>query len=138
MASQPIAIPKINSNTSQLPPIAGSLDEDDGSMVNLVSLVDFILQNKDSLDTNTGTNKNEPPPPADIKKSRTPPLKKKWKRLIKKSLSMDDPWAEFHLEEVKTERAKRHRYHSTKQTWVIDEVEVKMASEVRNLYLIIF
>lgn len=123
-SSAPIPIPKIT-NANQLAPIAGSIDaDDDGSMVNLVSLVDYILSNKNSLDA-------EPAPlPASIKKARTPPLKKKWKRLIKKSQSMDDPWAEFHLEDIKTEKAKRHRYHSTKSTWIIDEVEVKMSTEV--------
>ncbi|XP_072039957.1 eukaryotic elongation factor 2 kinase-like [Amphiura filiformis] len=124
MSSQPISIPgKVKTNFNSLPPIAGSIDDEDGSMVNLVSLVDFILQNKDTLNT------NEPPQPATIKQARTPPLKKKWKRAIKKSLSMDDPWASFHLEDIKTERATRHRYHSTKQTWVIDEVNIKMATE---------
>lgn len=134
MSSQPIAIPstKVTNINSSLPPIAGSVDDDDGSMVNLVSLVDYLLQNKDTLDT---TSPHEAPTvPVPIKKARTPPLKKKWKRAIKKSMSMDDPWMEFHLEDFPTERAKRHRYHSTKQTWVIDEVQIKMAKEVSDLY----
>ncbi|KAK2097683.1 Eukaryotic elongation factor 2 kinase [Saguinus oedipus] len=42
---------------------------------------------------------------------------------------MPDPWAEFHLEDIATERATRHRYNAVTGEWVDDEVLIKMASQ---------
>lgn len=33
-----------------------------------------------------------------------------WKHAIQKAKAMPDPWAEFHLEDIKTESCTRHRY----------------------------
>lgn len=36
-------------------------------------------------------------------------LQEAWKHAIEKAKHMPDPWAEFHLEDIATERATRHR-----------------------------
>lgn len=36
-------------------------------------------------------------------------FKEAWKHAIEKAKHMPDPWAEFHLEDIATERATRHR-----------------------------
>lgn len=42
---------------------------------------------------------------------------------------MGDPWEKFHLDEYRTESAKRHRFHALKKRWVVDEVLVKMEKQ---------
>uniref|UniRef100_A0A6Q2YEU2 Eukaryotic elongation factor 2 kinase n=1 Tax=Esox lucius TaxID=8010 RepID=A0A6Q2YEU2_ESOLU len=42
-----------------------------------------------------------------------------WNRLIEKAKSMPDPWAEFHLEEVKTEPCIRYRYITIYDMYVV-------------------
>lgn len=37
------------------------------------------------------------------------PLQEAWKHAIQKAKHMPDPWAEFHLEDIATECATRHR-----------------------------
>ena len=37
-----------------------------------------------------------------------------------------DPWAKFHIDEMKTEVCIRHRYNPHKNKWCTDEVQVKM------------
>ena len=38
----------------------------------------------------------------------------------------EDPWANFHIDDLETERCIRHRYNALKKTWTEDEVLVKM------------
>ncbi|XP_072275037.1 eukaryotic elongation factor 2 kinase isoform X2 [Pyxicephalus adspersus] len=52
-----------------------------------------------------------------------------WKHAIQKAKQMPDPWAEFHLEEIETENAIRHRYNAVSGQWVQDAVHIKMASQ---------
>ncbi|XP_068100719.1 eukaryotic elongation factor 2 kinase isoform X2 [Hyperolius riggenbachi] len=52
-----------------------------------------------------------------------------WKHAIQKAKQMPDPWAQFHLEDIETETAIRHRYSAVKGEWVQDEVLIKMASQ---------
>jgi elongation factor 2 kinase len=37
-----------------------------------------------------------------------------------------DPWANFDLNGLPTEKATRHRYNAVTKTWTLDEVIVKM------------
>nr|XP_033819325.1 eukaryotic elongation factor 2 kinase isoform X3 [Geotrypetes seraphini] len=52
-----------------------------------------------------------------------------WKHAIQKAKQMPDPWAEFHLEDIATEHATRHRYNAVTGEWVEDEVLIKMAAQ---------
>ncbi|XP_053327191.1 eukaryotic elongation factor 2 kinase isoform X2 [Spea bombifrons] len=56
-------------------------------------------------------------------------FKEAWKHAIQKAKQMPDPWAEFHLEDIETEHAVRHRYNAVSGQWVQDEVLIKMASQ---------
>ncbi|XP_066465585.1 eukaryotic elongation factor 2 kinase isoform X2 [Tiliqua scincoides] len=56
-------------------------------------------------------------------------FKEAWKHAIEKAKHMPDPWAEFHLEDIETEYATRHRYNVVTGEWVEDEVLIKMASQ---------
>lgn len=56
-------------------------------------------------------------------------FKEAWKHAIEKAKHMPDPWAEFHLEDIITECATRHRYNAVTRQWLEDEVLVKMASQ---------
>uniref|UniRef100_A0A8C4ZNM2 Eukaryotic elongation factor 2 kinase n=1 Tax=Gadus morhua TaxID=8049 RepID=A0A8C4ZNM2_GADMO len=52
-----------------------------------------------------------------------------WKHAIEKAKAMPDPWAEFHLEEKKTELCTRYRYNAVTGEWAQDEVHIKMAAQ---------
>uniref|UniRef100_A0A8C5R064 Eukaryotic elongation factor 2 kinase n=1 Tax=Leptobrachium leishanense TaxID=445787 RepID=A0A8C5R064_9ANUR len=56
-------------------------------------------------------------------------FKEAWKHAIMKAKQMPDPWAEFHLEDIETEHATRHRYNAVSGQWVQDDVLIKMASQ---------
>ncbi|XP_044159411.1 eukaryotic elongation factor 2 kinase isoform X2 [Bufo gargarizans] len=56
-------------------------------------------------------------------------FKEAWKHAIQKAKQMPDPWAEFHLEDMDTEHAIRHRYNAVSGQWVQDVVLIKMASQ---------
>lgn len=56
-------------------------------------------------------------------------FKEAWKHAIEKAKHMPDPWAEFHLEDIATEHATRHRYNAVTGEWLKDEVLIKMASQ---------
>lgn len=53
-----------------------------------------------------------------------------WIMAIKKAKDLLDPWASFHIEDIKTEFCIRHRYNPHKKTWTMDEVQVKMMKKV--------
>lgn len=52
-----------------------------------------------------------------------------WKHAIEKAKAMPDPWAQFHLEEIKTEPCIRYRYNAIKGEWAQDQVYIKMAAQ---------
>ncbi|XP_070269796.1 eukaryotic elongation factor 2 kinase isoform X1 [Myotis yumanensis] len=56
-------------------------------------------------------------------------IKEAWKHAVEKAKHMPDPWAEFHLEDIATEYATRHRYNAVTGEWLEDEVLIKMASQ---------
>nr|XP_019607220.1 PREDICTED: eukaryotic elongation factor 2 kinase isoform X1 [Rhinolophus sinicus]XP_019607221.1 PREDICTED: eukaryotic elongation factor 2 kinase isoform X1 [Rhinolophus sinicus] len=56
-------------------------------------------------------------------------FKEAWKHAVQKAKHMPDPWAEFHLEDIATECATRHRYNAVTGEWLEDEVLIKMASQ---------
>ncbi|XP_071815012.1 eukaryotic elongation factor 2 kinase-like [Apostichopus japonicus] len=64
-----------------------------------------------------------------IKKSKTPPTKKKWKKAVKKSQKVADPWAIYHFDSVPVEMCTRHRYNAVTEKWTTDKVKVKLATE---------
>lgn len=53
-------------------------------------------------------------------------LKPKFERIMKKLRKGVDHWEQYHLDNLETEIAIRHRYHAHKQYWVQDTVLVKM------------
>nr|XP_046232912.1 eukaryotic elongation factor 2 kinase isoform X2 [Scatophagus argus] len=52
-----------------------------------------------------------------------------WKHAIEKAKAMPDPWAQFHLEDIKTETCVRYRYNAITGEWAQDQVHIKMASQ---------
>ncbi|XP_070846735.1 eukaryotic elongation factor 2 kinase isoform X1 [Chaetodon trifascialis] len=52
-----------------------------------------------------------------------------WKHAIEKAKAMPDPWAQFHLEDIKTEPCVRYRYNAITGEWAQDQVHVKMAAQ---------
>ncbi|XP_045924604.1 eukaryotic elongation factor 2 kinase isoform X1 [Micropterus dolomieu] len=52
-----------------------------------------------------------------------------WKHAIEKAKAMPDPWAQFHLEDIKTERCIRYRYNAITGEWAQDQVHLKMAAQ---------
>ncbi|XP_045445301.1 eukaryotic elongation factor 2 kinase isoform X2 [Pipistrellus kuhlii] len=56
-------------------------------------------------------------------------VREAWKHAIEKAKHMPDPWAEFHLEDIAAECARRHRYNAVTGQWHEDEVLIKMAAQ---------
>ncbi|XP_073684465.1 eukaryotic elongation factor 2 kinase isoform X5 [Garra rufa] len=52
-----------------------------------------------------------------------------WKHAIEKAKAMPDPWAEFHLEEIETERCTRYRYNAVTGEWAKDDIFIKVSSQ---------
>uniref|UniRef100_A0A4W5LIF3 Eukaryotic elongation factor 2 kinase n=1 Tax=Hucho hucho TaxID=62062 RepID=A0A4W5LIF3_9TELE len=52
-----------------------------------------------------------------------------WNRALEKAKAMPDLWAEFHLEEVKTEPCIRYRYKAITAGWSQDTVHIKMSGQ---------
>lgn len=58
-------------------------------------------------------------------------IQERWRTAADKSRDLEDPWAEFLIEETcAVEKAKRHRYNARKKAWVVDDILVKVQSEV--------
>jgi len=53
-----------------------------------------------------------------------------WMHAVRKIKHLKDPWERYHIIELPTETATRHRYHPLKKQWVVDKVEVKMDRQV--------
>ena len=56
-----------------------------------------------------------------------------WMHAVRKIKHLKDPWERFHIIDIPTETATRHRYHPLKKQWVVDKVEIKMEREVNML-----
>ncbi|XP_033100610.1 eukaryotic elongation factor 2 kinase-like isoform X2 [Anneissia japonica] len=93
-------------------PIAMDTEEDDD--IHIIPLTDIEVVNHVS--------QNEVKP-----RAVNMAVRRRWQRVIRKATSQKDPWADFHLETFKEEKAKRFRYNALDQTWVVDMVYVKMA-----------
>nr|XP_046210461.1 eukaryotic elongation factor 2 kinase-like isoform X2 [Oncorhynchus gorbuscha] len=52
-----------------------------------------------------------------------------WNRALEKAKAMPDLWAEFHLEEIKTEPCIRYRYKAITAEWSQDTVHIKMSGQ---------
>ncbi|CAM4707585.1 unnamed protein product [Leuciscus chuanchicus] len=52
-----------------------------------------------------------------------------WKHAIEKAKAMPDPWAEFHLEEIETDRCTRYRYNAVTGEWAKDDIFIKISSQ---------
>jgi elongation factor 2 kinase len=52
-----------------------------------------------------------------------------WLQALRKIKHLKDPWDRYHIIDLPTETAIRHRYHPLKKQWVTDKVEVKMEKE---------
>ncbi|CAJ1080009.1 eukaryotic elongation factor 2 kinase isoform X3 [Xyrichtys novacula] len=52
-----------------------------------------------------------------------------WKRAIAKAKAMPDPWAQFHLEDIKSEPCTRYRYNAVRGEWAQDQVHIKMGAQ---------
>jgi len=59
-------------------------------------------------------------------KSVVTPARRRWNRAVKLVLQRGDPWEKFHLDQIPTERALRHRYSAITSTWEVDECQVKI------------
>ena len=54
-----------------------------------------------------------------------------WRDALQKARNMPDPWEKFHIDDsCPTEVAIRHRFNALKNSWVKDEVRIKMESLV--------
>jgi len=58
-------------------------------------------------------------------KGRTP-AHQRWIRALRLVRERGDPWEKFHLDTMPSEKAKRHRYSSLNQSWVVDDCVVKI------------
>jgi len=54
------------------------------------------------------------------------PGKSRWSKAINLIKDRGDPWEKFHLDKMKSEKGKRHRFNPLTQVWVVDECILKM------------
>ncbi len=71
----------------------------------------------------------KPEPPVTPKRTRMQ-LRNLWKKAIRKSRSIEDPWEQFHIGDLPCENVIRHRYSALKRRWVKDHCQVKMEKDV--------
>jgi len=57
------------------------------------------------------------------------PANRKWSNAIHLIKDRGDPWEKFHLDKMKSEKGKRHRYNPMTHAWVVDECVLKMDKE---------
>ncbi|XP_056325088.1 eukaryotic elongation factor 2 kinase isoform X2 [Danio aesculapii] len=87
-------------------------------------------QLSNSLPKNSFTYKNKNDNIEDVRfGSLTEKGRATWKHAIEKAKAMPDPWAEFHLEEMETERCTRYRYSAVTGEWAKDEIFIKVSSQ---------
>ena len=53
---------------------------------------------------------------------------KQWIKALNLTKDRTDPWEQFHLDELKAEKAVRHHYSALNKTWSTEEVVVKMGT----------
>ncbi|XP_059386539.1 eukaryotic elongation factor 2 kinase-like isoform X2 [Carassius carassius] len=91
-------------------------------------------QFSNSLPKNSFTYRNENENEQDGHSARFGSLTEKsratWRHAIQKAKAMPDPWAEFHLEEIETERCTRYRYNAVTGEWAKDDIYIKVSSQV--------
>ena len=58
------------------------------------------------------------------------PGRRNWLKALNLIRTMSDPWEKFKIEKLPAETALRHRYNALKKQWKVDEVTVKMETEV--------
>ncbi|KAK9965189.1 hypothetical protein ABG768_004291 [Culter alburnus] len=87
-------------------------------------------QLSNSLPKNSFTYKNKNDNEQDVRfGSLTEKGRATWKHAIQKAKAMPDPWAEFHLEEIETERCTRYRYNAVTGEWAKDDIFIKISSQ---------
>ncbi|XP_056101819.1 eukaryotic elongation factor 2 kinase-like isoform X3 [Rhinichthys klamathensis goyatoka] len=87
-------------------------------------------QLSNSLPKNSFTYKNKNDKEHDVRfGSLTEKGRATWKHAIEKAKAMPDPWAEFHLEEIETERCTRYRYNAVTGEWAKDDIFIKISSQ---------
>ncbi|XP_068610487.1 eukaryotic elongation factor 2 kinase isoform X2 [Brachionichthys hirsutus] len=88
-------------------------------------------QPSDSLPKSSFTFKNEKETAAESPsyKVLSESARATWRHAIEKAKAMPDPWAEFHLEDIKTESCVRYRYNAVTGEWAQDQVHLKMAAQ---------
>ncbi|XP_051968113.1 eukaryotic elongation factor 2 kinase isoform X2 [Xyrauchen texanus] len=104
-----------------------------GSFDNLRNLP-HNKQLSNSLPKNSFTYKNKNETVQDVHSNRFGSLTERgrdaWKHAIEKAKAMPDPWAEFHLEEMETERCTRYRYNAVTGEWAKDDIFIKISSQI--------
>nr|XP_054762938.1 eukaryotic elongation factor 2 kinase-like [Lytechinus pictus] len=101
-----------------------SSSSDDDEEMHIEPLLDYLLREPETHSTPL---KNENI--SKTKKRTATSARKKWRWAFRRVKLMNDPWKEFHLEDLTSEKATRHRYNAIEKTWVQDQVEVKITSE---------
>ncbi|XDV44920.1 hypothetical protein PO909_013132 [Leuciscus waleckii] len=87
-------------------------------------------QLSNSLPKNSFTYKNKNDKEHDVRfGSLTEKGRATWKHAIEKAKAMPDPWAEFHLEEIETDRCTRYRYNAVTGEWAKDDIFIKISSQ---------
>uniref|UniRef100_A0A4W4FYG9 Eukaryotic elongation factor 2 kinase n=1 Tax=Electrophorus electricus TaxID=8005 RepID=A0A4W4FYG9_ELEEL len=105
-----------------------SIDDDDEDDFYICPITDDpIRPAKDICDYHKTIVHNRQPSNSLPKNSFT--YKATWKHAIEKARAMPDPWAEFHLEDVRTEPCIRYRYNAITGEWSQDQVFIKMSSQ---------
>ncbi|XP_051522724.1 eukaryotic elongation factor 2 kinase-like isoform X2 [Myxocyprinus asiaticus] len=86
-----------------------------------------------SLPKNSFTYKNKNETEQDVHSHKFGSLTERgqatWKHAIEKAKAMPDPWVEFHLEEMETERCTRYRYSAVTGEWAKDDIFIKISSQ---------
>ena len=52
--------------------------------------------------------------------------KRRWLNAAKLIQDRGDPWEKFHLDAIRSERGRRHRYNPVTRAWVVDECVLKL------------
>ena len=57
------------------------------------------------------------------------PGRKNWLKAVKLIKDRGDPWEKFHIDEIKSEKGRRHRYNPVTKQWIVDECVLKLDKE---------
>jgi len=64
-----------------------------------------------------------------VNKKKVSKAKKMWSRAVCLNKHKGDPWEIFHIDEIKAEKGKRHRFNTVSQEWVVDDCVVKLDTQ---------